>query len=108
MMTSVCHIDPARPGPRPAPGITWKSPKWLPKAGNGAKQSTRRRKIVLRMAFSSQRLHVLDQIGLFLIGQAECEVLVVVIDDVEHRGETAVVIEAAFLACKETAQRCRA
>src|SRR3954451_11775021 len=45
----------------------------------------------------SNRLEVLDQIALFLAGQVEAEVAVVVLDDVGESGEPAVMVKSALV-----------
>src|ERR1041385_1678732 len=45
----------------------------------------------------SERLQVFDQVILFLIGQAETEAVVVTVDGVEQRLESAVMVEAALV-----------
>ncbi|MCI0366576.1 MAG: hypothetical protein L0219_22155 [Phycisphaerales bacterium] len=43
------------------------------------------------------RPQVLDQVALLLLGQAQLEEAIVVIDDVVQGGEAAIVVEAAFV-----------
>src|SRR6476660_6779291 len=57
---------------------------------------------------TSDSLQILDQVLLVRLAEVQLQSLVVVIDDVQQRCKSSIVVEAAFLMCPQSCERRRA